>query len=74
MLNKFDFKSYNNLMENASAGLKLSLAYNLLMDAGYSFHKFNNPLADDINTSCSDIRTIIAKHKTAQAQRKMDLA
>lgn len=68
-MNQFDFTTYNKLMDNAGAGLKLHLAVQLLRSIAGTFEHFNNPLEDDVRNCLVDLKEVQVKAKAEAAAR-----
>ena len=68
----FDFNSFNELVGRQPAGLKVFLAESLLNDVDYLFHKFSNPLQEDLNTIQEALTALRAEMKKASARRAQE--
>ena len=66
---QFDFKAYNNMVNEAGAGLKIHLALGLLKDVDYTMYRFSNPLGMEIREVISDLIAVQVKAKAQAAAR-----
>ena len=66
----FDFKAFNNLVEQKPAGLQIFLAQQLLSNALWSLEKYDNPRQTEVRDALNDIKTLRTKMKADAEARE----
>ena len=66
----FDFKAFNNLVEQKPAGLQIFLAQQLLSNALWSLEKYDNPRQTEVRDALNDIKALRIKMKADAEARE----
>ena len=66
----FDFKAFNNLVEQKPAGLQIFLAQQLLSNALWSLEKYDNPRQTEVRDAVNGIKALRIKMKADAEARE----